>query len=275
MAGNPGNGEPNTEPQGQPGGEAQTPEPRPSIAPAPPPGQDGQGSPAAEPQPSSQPQAPRVDWRDRRIGEQQNRIRELRAQLEQFQQRAAPQDPTAGQPPPQQIVGRPPPSQAEIDRQIETRAYALAQQQEFNRRCNEVADAGRTQYGDFDAKVAKLVGLVDGNDPQAVTMYNQFLSAAIETGEASRLIYALGSDLDEASRILGLNPTRMAVELTKMAFRPASEISNAPRPLNPIASQGVNNRATLGADDPSSDNLSTEEWMRRRNEQINARRNAR
>lgn len=138
-----------------------------------------------------------------------------------------------------------------------------------------MADAGRTQYADFDVRVGKLVGLVDGNDPQAVANYNQFLSAALETGEASRLIHSLGGDLDEASRILGLTPIRMAVELTKMAARPPSEMSNAPRPLNPVGSQGVNNRATFGPDDPSSDNLSTEEWMRRRNEQITARRNAR
>lgn len=273
MAGNPGNGEPNTEPQGAPEGGAPSPEPRPSpSSPPPPPGVEGQGSPAAEP--PRPPQQPRVDWRDRRIGEQQQRIRELRAQLEQFQRTTVPHDPSAP-PPPQDIRGAPPPSQQDIDRQINERAYALAQQQEFNRRCNEVADAGRTQYADFDIRVGKLVGLVDGNDPQAVANYNSFLSAALETGEASRLIYSLGGDLDEASRILGLSPIRMAVELTKMAGRPASEISSAPRPLNPIASQGVNNRAVMGADDPSSDNLTTEEWMRRRNEQINARRNQR
>lgn len=272
-----GSGDPNTEPQGGPGGSAPTPE-QPVSAPsqpAPSPGSDGQGSSAAEPQqPVSPPQQPRTDWRDRRIGEQQQRIRELRAQLEQFQNTTQPQAPGAP-PPPQQIYGQPPPSQAEIDRQIETRAFALAQQQEFNRRCNEVADAGRTQFADFDVRVGKLVGLVDGNDAQAVANYNQFLSAALETGEASRLIHTLGGDLDEASRILSLSPIRMAVELTKMAGRPPTEVTGAPRPLNPIASQGVNNRATFGPDDPSSDNLTTEEWMRRRNEQINARRNAR
>lgn len=281
MAGNSGNGEPNTGPQGQaPGSNSADSPPQqgdfsPSNqSPASSPGGDGQQGqgPAAEPPHAPPPQAPRTDWRDRRIGEQQQRIRELRAQLEQFQRTTVPQTPGAP-PPAQEIHGQPPPSQAEIDRQINERAYALAQQQEFNRRCNEVADAGRTQYADFDVRVGKLVGLVDGNDPQAVANYNQFLSAALETGEASRLIHALGGDLDEASRILGLTPIRMAVELTKMASRPPSEMSNAPRPLNPIASQGVNNRATFGADDPSSDNLSTEEWMRRRNEQIAARRN--
>jgi hypothetical protein len=172
-------------------------------------------------------------------------------------------------------VGQAPPDRASIDREIEQRAMVLAQQQEFNRRCNEVADAGKRQYGDFDAKVGKLVGLVDGNDPQAVARYNSFLSAALETGEASKLIYSLGGDLDEASRILGLNPIQMAVELTKMSTRPMTEVSGMPRPLNPVASMGVNNRVAVGPDDPNSDNLTTEEWMRRRNEQITARRNAR
>jgi hypothetical protein len=169
----------------------------------------------------------------------------------------------------------PPPDGAFIERQIEERAAALAATQEFNRRCNEAAEVGRRAFPDFDTRVQKLVGLVDNNDPMAVSTYNSFLSAAMETGEASKLIYGLGGDLNEASRILSLNPIRMAVELTKMSSRPVQEISSAPRPINPAASMGVNNRTALGADNPDSDNLTTEEWMRRREEQVATRRRAR
>jgi hypothetical protein len=147
----------------------------------------------------------------------------------------------------------------------------LAANQEFNRRCNEVADAGRRVYQDFDLRVSKLVGLVDSNDPQGLMGYNAFLSAALETGEASKIIHALGGDLNEASRILSLSPLRMAVELTRMAARPVSELSQTPRPLNPAATAAQAGRMSTSPDDPGSDAISTEEWMRRREEQIRNR----
>ena len=239
--------------------DAQTPA-APAVDPSP------QGAPAPAPA-----EAPRPDWRDRRIGEQQARIRDLRAQLERFQQQVVP--PPPGQPAPQPYQGAPPSPEA-VEREIQQRAEALAATQEFNRRCNEAAEAGRAAFPDFDAKVSRLVGLVDGNDPQQVQNYNQFLSAAMETGEASKLIYGLGGDLNEASRILSLSPLKMAVELTKMSGRPIQEISAAPRPINPAGSAviGTTGRALFGADDPNSDNLSTEEWMRRREEQVAERR---
>jgi hypothetical protein len=248
-------------------------EPRPDQTPQPEP-----TTPETPGEPTPQPEPPRQvsDWRDRRIGEQQARIRELRAELERYRGngQAQPQGQMQGQQAPQGYAA-PPPDQAFIERQIEERAAALAATQEFNRRCNETAEAGRRAFPDFDTKVQKLVGLVDGNDPASVSVYNSFLNAAMETGEASKLIYSLGGDLNEASRILSLPPVRMAVELTRMSSRPVQEISGAPRPINPAASMGVNNRTPLSADDPNSDQLTTEEWMRRREEQISSRRTAR
>ena len=244
------------------------PTPAPEPTPTPTPEQPAAPDQAAAPQAAERPVGP--DWRDRRIGEQQARIRDLRAQLERFQ---AATQPGANPPqPPAQPYTAGPPNAAQIEAEIQQRANAMAAQQEFNRRCNETAEVGRRAYADFDVKVNKLVGLVDGNDPSAVMNYNQFLNAAMETGEASKLIYALGGDLNEASRILSLPPLKMAVELTKMSAAPVQEISGAPRPINPVASLGVNNRSSVSADDPGSDNLSTEEWMRRRAEQVRERR---
>ena len=218
----------------------------------------------------------RVDWRDRRIGELTARNREQRAELERLR---------AGQTPPNGHQGggqdnrgdgrggydAPPPNQAEIDRNVEQRAQILAANQEFNRRCNEAAEAGRRAFGDFDSRVSKLVGLVDNNDPQSVGVYNAFLNAGLETGEDSRIIHTLGGDLNEASRILSLNPVRMAVELTRLAAKPVQELSQTPRPINPAATNAQAARTSTSPDDPGSDQLSTEEWMRRRNEQITAR----
>src|SRR5215471_1793642 len=179
------------------------------------PGGSVQGSDGSADSPQDQGQAPapqpRVDWRDRRIGEQQARIRELRAQLEQYQN---PQHSQSNSQPQQAYSGNGQaqlqqpympgamPDPALIERQIQERAQQLAAQQEFNRRCNDAAEIGRRQFTDFDSRVSKLVGLVDQNDPAALTSYNNFLNAALETGDPAKLIHALGGDLDEASRVL-------------------------------------------------------------------------
>jgi hypothetical protein len=238
---------------------------------APAPGQDGQTAQ----QTPQQTEQPRTDWRDRRIGELTARNREQRAELERLRALAGQAPPNGQQQPPAQTYSGPPPDQMTIDRQVEERAAILAANQEFNRRCNDVAEAGRRVYPDFDLQVSRLVGLVDNNDPHGVATYNAFLNAALETGEASKIIHALGGDLNEASRILSLSPLKMAVELTRMASRPIHELSQAPRPLNPAATAAQAARTSTSPDDPGSDHMSTQEWMRRREEQVAAARNTR
>ena len=241
--------------------EEQQPEPQPGPEPVP------------QQEPVEQPQPERSDWRDRRIGEQQQRLRErnariaeLEARLRGFEQPAN-QQPQPGQQQPQF-------GQSDIQRQIQEMATQMAAQQEFTRRCNDVAEAGRKVYNNFDNRVQRLVGLVDANDPQQVQAYNDFLNAAMETGQASRLIYELGGDLNEASRIMAMNSIKMAVELTKMSARAgASETSQAPRPLNPMATAGTSNRQPLSPDNPdNADVMSMEDWMKAREEQIASRR---
>src|SRR5215467_1689994 len=245
------------------------------------------GAPATPPQgdqggdqtPPQEPPRQQTDWRDRRIGELTARTRELRAENERLRAQAGQQPPNGNGDGARDTNGQfrqpagyqGPPDQSVIDAQIEQRASILAAQQEFNRRCNEVAEAGRRTYTDFDAQVGRLIGLVDPQDEQRVAQYNEFLNAAMETGEAGKLLHALGGNLDEASRILSLHPRRMAVELTRMAAKPISELSRAPRPINPAATNAQVMRTSMSPDDPGSDQMSTEEWMRRRNEQIAAR----
>lgn len=233
-----------------------------------------------EPRPATQPESePARDWRDRRIGEQQQRLRERNARIQeleaQLQQLSGQAPQPQGQPGQGQQYGQPPSpyGQGDIQRQINEAAAQMAATQEFTRRCNEVAEAGRRSYGNFDQRVQRLTGLVDANDTQQVRQYNDFLSACMETGQASRLIYELGGDLNEASRIMAMTPVKMAVELTRMSSRPGTESSNAPRPLAPVASSAQSNRALIHPDDPEgADTLSIEEWMRRREEQIATRR---
>src|SRR5215467_9688737 len=269
---------------GSPGPGGQPDPPPPPITEPPPAGGD-QGGTGDPPPPPSADAPPATDWRDRRIGEQQQRLRERNARIAQLEAELnvarGGQPPT--QPPPgngqgyqQQQPNQPtftgPPG--DIQRQINEAAAALAAGQEFTRRCNEVAEAGRKVYNNFDQRVQRLVGLVDGNDQQQVQAYNNFLSAAMETGQATRLIYDLGGDLNEASRIMAMEPVKMAVELTRLSARvTTTDQTGAPRPLTPISSGVQGQRASIQPDDPdSADNLSTEDWMARREEQVASRR---
>lgn len=201
------------------------------------------------------------DWRD-------SRIRVLTARLREEQEKnkqAAPTVPDSSVQP--ASAGR---SEAEIRAQVAAELQAQASAKAFNEACNAVAQKGKLAYPDFDPRVNELKKLVtDWNDPGQVSPYNQFLAAAIETGEGEKILHALGGDLDEAARIMSLSPIKMAVELTKMAGgQGAVQLSGAPKPITPVASRNAQHTAIDPRDVSRADNLSTAEWMKRRNEQV-------
>jgi hypothetical protein len=255
----------------------QTPEPVPPPTPTPVPSEpipdrDSASDPAADVASSSpaggegaqsaQP-PPQQDWRDKRIATLTRRLRE-------FQENQA-RIPAADQPRPQ------PPSPDQFSQQqVEARARQLAEIQDFNRRCDETALAGRGQFGEaeFNGRINNLQKLVDHSDPVSVNAYNSMLIAAIDTGLGPKVLFELGADLNEAQRILALQPTRMAVELTKRSLTERPDVSAAPKPITPVSSRG-SHQAIEPDDADRSDHLSTAEWMRRREAQINARRQSR
>lgn len=238
--------------------EEQTPLPEEPAEGTPPVPSEGEqpSSPAAAP--------PTVDWRDRRIAQLTARRHQLEQELEQYRQQIPP-----AAPPPSPQVG-----DAEFQRLVNEAAEQRARTELFNRQCNEVAQAGRLAFTDFDARISALRGMVDPSDSNQSQQYNRFLEAAIETGEGAKVLHTLGGDVNEAMRILSLSPTRMAVELTKLAVGGSREVSSAPRPIRPV---GTRSPVTeIEPDDPdAADKLSTETWMRRREAQLSARREGR
>ncbi len=222
-----------------------------------------EGSSASPSQPESGEAQPKQDWRDRRIAK-------LTAQLAQSRQQgarpaeaspaAAPLDPTA-----------------DFETRVAQAAQAQAAAMEFNRQCDAVAERGRSQYGkaEFNSSVNNIVeNFVDKTDRASVANYQNFLAAALETGEAEKIIFALGSnpnDLDEAERILSLPPLKMAVELTKLAQREeAAPVTAAPRPIRPVKDI-ASATSTISPSDPTRQhNLSTAEWMKRREDEVKA-----
>lgn len=222
-------------------------------------GETGQGEAQAVAQ--AQARGPAPDWRNKRIDQLTARLREAQAELARAK---------AGEAGPATTGVSPPP--ADIEALANARALEIAQVNEFNRACNEVAQAGRQAFPDFNGRIDALRGLVNPADPSEAQSYNTFLASALETGEAHRLLHHLGGNLDEAQRILSLPPTKMAMELAKLAVRPPEQLSQAPKPIRPIAGGRQGPHTAIAPDDPErADNLSTAEWMRRREEQIAAR----
>lgn len=238
-----------------------------TAPPADPPPADPPADDTPPPADTKPPAAPKpaaaADWRDRRIAELTARLR-----AEERKARAAPADGT--QPP----VVPPTTTQAELDRLVDQRAQERSAIQDYNRRCDEVFQAGQTAFSDFGDRVQNLQRLRDLSNPQDALTFNQFILAALETGSAPQVLHALGADLNEANRILSLAPVQMGVALARVADKlsaAAQETTAAPKPATPPAGggngPGTSHTAISPSDPDRADRLSTAEWMRRRNAQ--------
>lgn len=200
--------------------------PQPATDTAPDTGQEQQAEPAEHVEAEEKPKHPH--WKDRRIDELTRNWREEQRQAEQLRNyvrsiqhgdQAASQQ--QGQPPagyvPASEVGR------------------MAAQQNadhrFNEACNAIADHGETKFRDFQTAVHNFQML--GGPPPAL------LEAVTALGkeDGARVFYQLGMNPDEAQRLAGMSPARMAVEVTRMASKPsaAAPVSRLPEPITPIS----------------------------------------
>lgn len=201
------------------------------------------------------------DWKTQRIAKLTARLRALEA----AKPGAAADDKRAAGATDAEIEAR-------IEAEAESRATSKAAQREFNNACNNAATAGRAAYPDFDGKIKALVSVVDATDPAALANYNTMLATAIETGKAHELIYALGSDLNEANRVLSLSPVKMALELAKMTQGEDKPVSGMAKPIRPIGSRGTTHEQIDPTDPDRADGLTTKQWMERREAQMEKRR---
>jgi len=158
-----------------------------------------------------------------------------------------------------------------------------AEKQNFDQRCNTAVAEGRKQHTDFDKvvmgdlmSVSSVIDQQSGRPVLPIPM----LEAALETENASEVLYALGQDVNEASRIMALKPVAQAVELTKFAARLAAKeeateaeeseaapvkVSRAPAPIKSPTKGGAVRPAWKVED---TENFSTEEWIRQREKQV-------
>lgn len=190
-----------------------------------------------EQQPEAEDKGKKEPWFQKRIGELTREkyegkrqaeqamaeARALREQLERIQQ---------GEPAQSNVV----PATA-----VQEAARQMLAEQKFNESCNKVYEAGVAEFPNFQAALANL---------QLVGVNREFLELTASSDAGAKLIHHLGTDLDEAARIVALPPLQMARELTKLELKlsqtKAKPVSNAPAPITPISA------VTASSKDPSA-----------------------
>lgn len=154
----------------------------------------------------------------------------------------------------------------EIERRAVEKAGQMAAASRFNEACDNVADAGRKEFKDWDSTIKNLsmVGAVGPNSNV------EFLQTAIELKNPHQVLHHLGEDLELADRIVKMTPTRRALELARIEaalsapkpVAPPAPLSGAPAPVIPLAGG-----AKPGPGDLSDPNLESSEWFKLRDQQ--------
>lgn len=215
-----------------------------------------QAQEAEQTQETPEEKAKKEPWFQKRIGELTREKYEARRAAEEAQQQAEQYRQYVAQIQQGEQAQQPGVDVRTLAQQEATRMVA---EQRFNESCNKVYAEGAKEFPDFDAAVRNL---------QMVGVTRDFLELAATSDAGAKLIHHLGTDLDEAARITSLPPVQMARELTKLEYKlnqpQAKPVSKAPAPIKPIGSGGV-------ADTGLRDDLSADEWLRRRTQQLRGR----
>lgn len=118
-------------------------------------------------------------------------------------------------------------SQADFDAAVAARAEA----QEFNRKADDMYNAGAAKYPDWKDAVDTLV--VSG------FMTKDLLDSAMAVEDGNAVLHYLGTNLDEAERISALPPIRKAAEMAKLSTSLSTPrsvpVSSAPAPIRPVS----------------------------------------
>lgn len=212
--------------------------------------------PAVEPEVI--PPAPKAkDWKDDRIAKLTHDLNEERRLR-------------AATPPPEPKPGETEADfQSRVDEAANNKAQQIAFQKDWDRQCNEVAELGKKEFPDFNVRLGAITATVNDKDPAEVAAYNQVIEAAIETGQAHKVIYALGADPGEYQRIMKLSPVKRAMELSKLAVTLVNdkEPSGMPKPITPVNSGGQHYEGITPDDPKRGTKLPIKEWMKLRDKQ--------
>jgi len=166
----------------------------------------------------------------------------------------------------------------EVEKRASVKAEAKAAEREFVQASNRLADAAEKIDKDFIKKIkaiaedvapipGHMIGILDDLDNGAAVLAN------------------LADDVDEYERIIALNPTKAAVELSKISNKittgakpKAKELSKVPDPITPLGGKTSSTSNDLVIRDKEIKDASgalSPDFIRKRAAQIEARNKAR
>jgi hypothetical protein len=248
-------------------------------------GEQDQGQASASSQQTTEPNKGKAPWFQKRINQltfEKNEERRLNAELQRkidalvgqfatLHKGASSSDDEAStdtqqEQPQRQSASRgaKPMTEDQINAMAEARARELAksmaQQQNMDEALNRVYYTGKNEYPDFDDAL-KTFGLLGGLPPTIMEM-------VADMKDSHKVLYQLGKDPDEAERILSLSPNKAALELARFEARASAPVrravSSAPAPIKTI------DGSSRAPEDPEK--MSTDQWIKWREKQLNERR---
>ena len=156
----------------------------------------------------------------------------------------------------------------ELQKLINEQAANIAQTRAFQEKAGQVYQNGKKEFDkSFDTAIANLtaVGAIGENGNA------DFVKAVTELEDGHKVLNQLGTNPDEAARILQLPPIRMAMELARIEEKVKApkkvSVSSAPNPITPVNASSKDTTVDL-YDDASDVNS----WIAQRNKEVAERR---
>lgn len=210
------------------------------------------------------PSAPKEPWEKERVRVLTAKLNEEREKNAALEAKVAAAPPAKVEPKVEAKAGE---TQAAFDARVKSEARRLAAEDSFNTRADAVATAARETYGavEFNARLTNIQSTINQKDPVEVGAYVRLVQTAMDTDDPGKVIFLLGEDPSRASDIMAMSPTKMALEVAKLAIAEAPGVSKVAKPLTLVEANNQADRQEIDPADPSrSDKLSTAEWMKRR-----------
>lgn len=214
-------------------------------------GADKEGEPKAK-----------ADWRDRELNRKHAQLKEREKQLEEARAENARLKAAGEKPAGEGDRGEPQRSgyrtEAEFNAAVDLRAEELATGKTVQKQIDDTQASGLKAHGEKWGQAINQLALLGFNDAM--------LPDILATDDPVKVIYEMGSNPEEAQRIMALPEARRRTEFVKLAL-PATAKGNAPKPSG--APAPVNQVGGRSAADTSAleDALPEDEWRRRRAEQ--------
>lgn len=200
---------------------------------------------------SEEPETKKIPWFQKRLNDITAKNRDILTQNENLKRQLA-----------DALEGKLPATEEEINKRAKAEAARIAQQTDFDRRCNEAADKGSAEFTDFTDAVTNLGAAGAFDSP--------LIGSVLELDEPHKMLYKLGKDPELAERLMNMTPAKQAIELARMEAAARTpkpkQISKAPPPITPVTTG--NTKAKIDLND---EEVPMADWLAERNRQLESR----